>query len=199
MNKLLNNSINETLLEINEDGFEIATPEKSDFFNSPVIIDDKINITNSAPFYYKDVTGDFTIRVQVRNNFTHDYDAGAIFIHETDLKWIKLAFEKTDFNTNSIVSVITDETSDDANGANLDSEWIWLMVSRKDNTFALHYSLDGIEYTLVRIFRLVMTKTIKVGLTAQSPIGPIGKRYFKDLSISDYILSDLRAGTIKSI
>ncbi len=68
------------------------------------------------------------------------------------------------------------------------------MASRKDNTFALHYSIDGEKYYLVRIFNLAVEKTLKVGLSAQSPAGVHSIRIFKDLTITDYKLSNIRSG-----
>ncbi len=46
---------------------------------------------------------------------------------------------------NAVVTVMTNEKSDDANGINVDTNEIWLQMARKDNAFAIHYSLDGKE------------------------------------------------------
>ena len=68
------------------------------------------------------------------------------------------------------------------------------MASRLDDTFSLHYSLNGEDYYLVRIFKLNMSETLKVGLEAQSPTGVEANRYFSNFTLSDYILDDLRSG-----
>ncbi len=188
-------SINESSIkEIDNSSFKIYAPGKTDYFNSPIPTNGIFDKVVNAPFYYNEWDGNFTLKVKVKNNYESDYDACAIFIYEDDNKWIKLAHEKTDFDTTAIVSVVTNHVSDDCNGVNVDNEYIWLMASRLNDTFSLHYSLDGKEYILKRIFHLSLSKKIKVGLMAQSPTGDDAYRYFYDYSIKDYYLKNIRSG-----
>lgn len=187
-------AINESKISLENDVIEILSPAKTDYFNSPLSSTNDLKPITNAPFYYQEVTGNFTIKVRIKNNYEYDYDAGSIFIYEDDFKWIKLAFEKSDFDTTAVVSVVTDTFSDDANGVNVEEEYVYLMASRLDDTFSLHYSLNGVDYYLVRIFKLNMSETLKVGLEAQSPTGVEANRYFSNFTLSDYILEDLRSG-----
>lgn len=98
---------------------------------------------------------------------------------------MKAAFEKSDFGTNAVVSVVTHGVSDDANGCNIDADSVWLQVARAGNNFAIHYSLDGEKFDMVRIFHLPAEQTVKVGLEAQSPTGEGGYRYYSDLSLGE--------------
>ncbi|WP_416151963.1 hypothetical protein ACM26V_07595 [Salipaludibacillus sp. HK11] len=42
-----------------------------------------------------------------------------------------------DFDTNAVVSVVTNQTSDDTNGCNIEGDMVWLQVARVNNAFSL--------------------------------------------------------------
>ncbi len=113
---------------------------------------------------------------------------------DNDKLWAKACFEYTDLGTNSVVTVMTNERSDDANGINVDGNEIWLQMSRKDDLFAIHYSHDGNEYMMARLCHLTMQKKIKVGLEAQSPRGNGGIRKFSNVSLELRGPVDIRNG-----
>lgn len=71
---------------------------------------------------------------------------------------------------------------------------VWLQLARKDNVFAVHYSLDGENYKMARICSLPMQKKIQVGLAAQSPVGKGGVRHFEDVVLEQRTLCDIRGG-----
>jgi len=93
-----------------------------------------------------------------------------------------------------VVSVVTNGVSDDSNGCNIEADSVWLQVVRAGNNFAIHYSLDGEKYDMVRLFSLPVESTVKVGLEAQCPAGEGGYRYFSHLSIEKKTVRNLRAG-----
>lgn len=151
-----------------KEAIEIVAPAASDFFIDP----DTGKAKADAPFYYEKATGDFTVRAIVRPTFKKKYDAGGLFVYDSATKWIKLEFEMTDLGHPSVVAVVTSATSDDANGERLDDvEEIRLQVARRGDLWALHYSLDGKKWKMVRYFRLKMKTSVRVGLEAQSPVG----------------------------
>jgi regulation of enolase protein 1 (concanavalin A-like superfamily) len=174
-----------------KDAIEILAPAKTDFF-----IDGQNGIErNDAPFYYEKRKGDFAIRVRVKPGFKKTYDAGGIFVYDTSKKWIKLEFEMTDLGYPSVVSVVTDGVSDDANGERMDGhDEISLQIVRKGDCWALHYSVDGRQWSMVRYFRLKMKAEVKVGLEAQSPIGSGCAVSFRGLKFPETAVKDLRKG-----
>jgi regulation of enolase protein 1 (concanavalin A-like superfamily) len=174
-----------------KDAIEIFAPPKSDFF-----IDGQSGIErNDAPFYYEKRKGDFAMRVRVKPGFRKTYDAGGLFVYDADKKWIKLEFEMTDLGYPSVVSVVTDGFSDDANGERLDAhEEIGLQIIRKGDCWGLHYSVDGKKWSMVRYFRLKMKAEVKVGIEAQSPIGSGCAVSFQGLKIVETAVKDLRKG-----
>ncbi|PAD68183.1 hypothetical protein CHH83_15000 [Bacillus sp. 7586-K] len=189
--------INESKAEFSQDTLIIEATAKSDFFcDNGVVSDSGVlpqNLLN-APFYYTEASGDFVMRVQVSHEFKDMYDAACIMVMQDDNIWAKACFEKTDFDTHAVVSVVTNHTSDDANGCNIEGETVWLQVARVGNAFSFHYSLDGIKFDMMRFFSLPVEKTIKVGLVAQAPIGNGGVRMFKNFTLVKKSIKNIRAG-----
>lgn len=173
-----------------EDGIEIFAPSISDYFVNPT----DGSVTTTAPFLYQEVTGDFVLKAKVAHDFIDTYDACVLLALEHEKMWAKACFEYSDLQTHSIVTVMTNGVSDDANGVTIDGEEVWLQLSRKEDIFAIHYSTDGKEYKMARLTHLPMAKTIKVGFVAQSPMGKGGVRYFRNISLEQKGLEDIRNG-----
>lgn len=138
--------------------------------------------------------GDFVFKAKVRPNHKTVYDACALMAIENDVLWTKVAFEKSDFGTTAAVCVVTNEVSGDANGCDIEQDEIWLQIVRKGECFATHYSLDGKEFHMVRLFYMPAKESIKVGLEAQCLAGEGGLRYYSDISLEMKTVENLRAG-----
>ena len=67
-------------------------------------------------------------------------------------------------------------------------------IARAGDVFAVHYSLDGERFDMVRLFRLDTGAKVKVGLEAQSPAGEGGLRVFSEVSLEKRTVGDLRSG-----
>jgi regulation of enolase protein 1 (concanavalin A-like superfamily) len=165
-------------------------PPKVDYFQAPA----ETHAADNAPYLWLNVTGDFVAQAHVRPAFTTTWDAGAIMVRHDVLHWAKLCFERTDLSTTAAVSVVTREHSDDANGADLVAPDVWLQVFRAGDVFGMHYSLDGKSWRMVRLFRLSLPETVKVGLVAQCPAGPGTTIDFLSFSVEPRAIQNLRAG-----
>lgn len=110
--------------------------------------------------------------------------------------WAKLALENSDMPCKkpAVVSVVTNRISDDCNGPVRDANYVWFQISRVDDCFAFHYSTDGVEYNMVRVFTLPVGKTVKVGFEAQSPMGEGGYRYYSEISLENRRVKNIREG-----
>jgi len=189
--------INESKLTYEGNRLIIDAPADSDFFcNNGAISESGITPETlyNAPFFYTEVIGDFVLRVQVSHDFQDTYDSATIMVMKDFDVWAKACFEKTDFNTHAVVSVVTNHTSDDANGCNIDGNTVWLQVTRVANSFSFHYSVDGEKFYMMRFFNLPVEKTIKVGLVAQAPTGKGGNRYFENFSLQLKTVKNIRFG-----
>lgn len=173
-----------------EDGISIKALPETDYFVDPVSGD----VVTDAVYLYQEVKGDFVLRAQVSCDFVSTYDAPVLLALEHETRWVKACFELTDLGPKAMVTVITDQRSDDANGASIEGDEVWLQLARKGDVFAIHYSLDGQDFKMARLAWLPMAETIKVGFEAQSPTGEGGWRNFRQVSLQNHSPADIRAG-----
>jgi len=108
--------------------------------------------------------------------------------------WAKGCFELTDFGTHAAVSVVTNYSSDDANGCNIEGNEAWLQIARTGQSFAFHYSTDGMHFYMMRFFNLPVEETVKVGFVPQSPTGKGGNRIYSDFSLEHKMVKNIRMG-----
>ncbi len=189
--------VNESSAEYNDGVLTVYAPAETDYFNSPVKENGAFPepVANASLFYTK-ITGDFVFQTKVELEFKNTYDAAALLVYENENVWAKLALENSDLPCKkpAVVSVVTNRISDDCNGPVMDGNSVWFQISRVDDCFAFHYSVDGKEYQMVRVFTLPVGKTVKVGFEAQAPMGEGGKRYYSDIIIENKRVENIRAG-----
>jgi regulation of enolase protein 1 (concanavalin A-like superfamily) len=174
-------------------GLRVNAPARADYFRDPT----GSHVNDAAPFLWMTVSGDFVARALVRPTFASTYDSGVIMVRHDPEHWAKVCFEKTDFGTTAAVSVVTNGVSDDANGANLELAEVWLQVTRVGDVFGLQYSPDASEgsWRMVRVFRLPVPPSVRVGIVAQSPVGPGTTIDFLHFSIEQRTVKNVRSGT----
>ncbi len=175
---------------LSEGGLRVAAPARTDAFRNPNGDAPRLNV----PFLSLEVEGDFAARARVRPTFASTYDAGALMVYQDEARWAKVCYESTDFGTHAVVSVVTDGLSDDANGVDLAVDEVWLQIVRVGNVFAMHYALDGRDWRMVRYFSLPLPARVRVGLVAQSPVGPGTTVDFHAFSVERRSVKSLRAG-----
>ncbi|MEX2442763.1 MAG: DUF1349 domain-containing protein [Alkalispirochaeta sp.] len=172
----------------------IACSGPVDFFIDPK---DRRTVAD-APFWYRSEPGDFSLSATVRPAFASTFDAGALLAMIDDTHWVKLAFEFTDMGFPAVVSVVTREVSDDANGQKINAEMVRLRVSRRENLWALHWADVGTSaeapWRMLRYFRLGEPgDAVKVGLVTQCPTGTGSTAEFTDIALGDPP-ADMRGG-----
>ncbi|OGO80425.1 MAG: hypothetical protein A2Y21_05700 [Clostridiales bacterium GWC2_40_7] len=175
---------------ITEKGIYIVPPDNSDFFNDPR----RLLNNDTAPYLYKRVKGDFTARVHVKPCFNKIFNAASIMVYINKNVWAKLCFEWCDAECSSVVNVVTREISDDATGPSINAQDVWLQIVRKDNIYAMHWSLDGNKWLLARNFVLDDTDEVLVGIEGQCPVGNSAKNEYLYLSIDPTVPQDIRKG-----
>ena len=189
--------LNESKKQESSGKITLMATEKSDFFRNPCAVA-KDGITpdslGNAPFYYTEVAGDFVMKAKVSLDFKDIYDAAALMVMESDEVWAKICFELTDFGPNAVVSVVTNQLSDDANGSVIKDKQLWLQITRVGKAFAFHYSTDGEKFLMLRVFSLPVSETIKVGMLAQSPTGKGGERNFEGFTMEQKTVNNIRFG-----
>jgi regulation of enolase protein 1 (concanavalin A-like superfamily) len=189
--------VNESKAEYKDGVLTVYAPSQTDYFNSPVKENGAFpEPVANASLYYTELTGDFVFKTKVKLEFKNFYDAAALLVYENENVWAKLALENSDLPCRkpAVVSVVTNRISDDCNGPVMDGNSVWLQISRVDDCFAFHYSVDGKEYQMVRVFTLPVGKTVKVGFEAQAPMGEGGNRYYSEITIENKRVKNIRAG-----
>ena len=173
------------------EGMFIESANGTDFFNNP----ENGDVATSAPFYFVEHSNDFVATALVQPDFASQWNAVSLMVYSDSSHWIKFAFENSDATGKSIVSVVTREVSDDANGVQLNTEdAIWLRIIRKNDLYAMHYSTDGLQYKMARLAQLKTPPKIRIGIEAQSPVGPTVRHRIPYFSIEQKTVADLRKG-----
>ncbi|HET6684674.1 MAG TPA: DUF1349 domain-containing protein, partial [Gaiella sp.] len=164
----------------------------TDWFADPA---DPPQLAANAPVLAGGASGDFLLSARVRVAFASVFDAGALMLHADDRRWAKLCFEYSPQKEPTIVSVVTDGSSDDANGIAVAGKETWLRIARIGPAFAFHVSRDGARWQLVRSFRLGADDEVSVGFEAQSPAGDGCVVRFDEIRFEVRRLTDLRGGS----
>jgi len=170
-------------------GLTVTPKAKTDFFR-PYREMPKDN----AGLLYVQVSGDFTAETKAQAALSAFGDAAALTVRENEVRWAKLCLERSPIGDISVVSVVTDQWSDDSNGELLDHPECCLRLTRRGNLFGMHYSLDGTAWRFVRAFGLEFPDTVMVGVHAQAPFRGGCRAIFKSLHITSEPVSDFRSG-----
>lgn len=149
--------------------------------------------TLNAPALVCTVDGDFRLSAQVSVDFAATYDAGVLIVHASDSVWAKLCFEYSPQREPMVVSVVTNEVSDDCNSFVVDGDSVWLRVARTGRALAFHASRDGRRWEFVRHFALAAGEPL-VGFAAQSPTGHGCGVRFERIAYEPAGLGNLRNG-----
>lgn len=140
--------------------------------------------------------GDFLLsaRARVRTERT-TFDAAALAIWGDAHHWAKLCFEYSPQGQAMIVSVVTNEYSDDCNSTAVSEDSVYLRVVRSGLGWAFHTSSDGHDWVFVRVFRLAYEGAVHVGFLAQAPMGDQCAAEFDHIIHSATVPSDFRDGS----
>lgn len=179
-------------VQLSGETLELKSDAKTDYFNDP----DGKSISHSAPVLLAQVdnTKPFTLTAKLSPRFTQTYDAGTLYIYVSNMLWQKFAFERDERANTRIVSVRTIDTSDDNNHQPIGDKSVYLKISSDAKTVAFYFSTDKVTWNLARLYKNAYPKTIWVGISSQSPIGPGNSTLFEDLSLTNESVKDFRMG-----
>lgn len=136
----------------------------------------------------------FSARVRVDGART-TFDAAVLAVWGDHDHWAKLCFEFSPQSQAMVVSVVTNDFSDDCNSAIVLDEQVFLRVIRTGPGWAFHSSRDGITWDFVRVFRLAFAGRVSVGFVAQAPMGETCVAEFDRIEYRSVVPTDLRNGT----
>jgi regulation of enolase protein 1 (concanavalin A-like superfamily) len=180
------------------DAVVAVAPAHTDFYINPGGADsaDAETMLNATTLLGPPPAGDFQFSARVSVDFQAQYDAGVLLLWADEKHWAKFCFEFSPASAPMVVSVVTRDVSDDANAFTVDDRTIWLRISRIDLAYACHASTDGLNWQLVRVFRLGDDTTgHRIGFEAQSPTGDGCTVTFDHITFTTRRLEELRDGS----
>lgn len=181
----------EGLATVSGEQLSISAGPGTDWFNDP----DRGTRASSAPVFCAAVTEDCQLSARVNVAFDSAFDAGVLFVHQTEDDYAKLCFERAPSGENMVVSVVTRAVSDDSNGPSIDGDSVLLRISRFRQVIAFHWSLRPESWTLLRYFQLRDPNApTTLGFLAQSPTGQGCTATFSDISYRAVTPTDIRNG-----
>jgi uncharacterized protein len=186
----LNNTQQQTQKESNR--MILSSTKETDYFIEPGGTYERSN----APLLLKkiDNTKLFTFITKLTPEHNVKYDAGMAFIYVDEKHWLKFAFEADEQMNTRIVTVRTNEYSDDNNHETVKEKTVYLKISSDTKSIGFYYSTDVPAWHLVRVFKNEYPQTIYVGIGTQSPAGNGNKTIFEGIELSRSSVKDFRSG-----
>lgn len=128
-------------------------------------------IRDNGHFFYQPIKGDFTVEVKVSGEYRELYDQAGLMLRLDEFNWLKCGIEFVE-GVQQVSAVVTRDYSDWSvvplpnNPASL-----WVRVTRRNTAVEVQYSLDGEQYTMLRLAYLTLVETLDVGVMCASPDG----------------------------
>ena len=182
-NKPLHYSIKGPLLTI-------EAGAKTDMFRDPNVTYN----TDNAPKLLFTADNDFVLSARIEHRFTNKWDGGAIVLKADALHWIKFCFEKDYTGMHRVVSVVTNDVSDDCNSVSSGQNYIYYKMAKAGNVITLYFSNDQKKWFLIRHLQFNAKGPLKLGFLAQSPTGANNSVTFSDISYQHKKIKDPYTG-----
>ena len=166
--------------QLNDQSLKMQVTPKTDFWRKThydFTVDD-------GPFYYAQVGGEFEAVVKITGQYKTRFDQMGLMIRKDEQTWIKTGIEFVDEQVN-LSAVVTHEYSDwnmMVLPDNLAS--LWLKALRRLDAIEISYSLDGQNYSLMRLAHFPANTPVMVGLMAASPDGDGFEALFEEFEIT---------------
>ena len=126
-------------------------------------------IRDNGNFYYRQVKGNFTAEVKVTGQCRALYDQAGLMVRRDETTWLKCGIEFVD-GVQHVSAVVTRDYSDwSVVPLSHHPTSLWLRLKREGPAIEVQYSLDGQQYTMLRLSYLTETETLQVGLMCASP------------------------------
>lgn len=139
---------------------------------------------DNGHLYGQSIGGDFTAEVKISGEYTALYDQAGLMIRLDDRTWLKCGVEfVTGVQYASVV--VTREYSDWSVIPLPESPpALWLRVTRHEATIEVHYSTDGVAYTMLRQAYLT-PEPVQVGVMVAAPTGEGFRATFEGFAVRE--------------
>ncbi len=128
-------------------------------------------VRDNGHVYYTMIGGDFIATAKIVGNYRDLYDQAGLMVRIDAEHWIKTGIEFV-HGMQYVSAVVTNEFSDwSVAPLAQNPPAIWLRLIRKAEAVEVFYSLDGADYTLLRIAYLLPSDQAMVGVMCAAPDG----------------------------
>ena len=167
----------------------IVADKKTNWYVSPAG-DGKWDSSNRMLFKPAD---DFVLSAKVTVGYHSTWDAGGLVLYANNSVWAKFGIEVTTEKKPTIVSVVTRAVSDDNNSIVVNGSSAYLKIAKAGSGIFFYESEDGHHWSIIRAFTFGENLDLRVGFSAQSPIGDGCRVEFSDIQYRP-VRIDLWAG-----
>lgn len=177
--------------KVTENGVVITAPGKTDKY---IAAPGGYSPDNAPLLVFDNNDENFILSTKVSHPFAGKWDSGGIVVEADSKHWFKFEFEGDYTGAHRVVSVVTNESSDDVNSMQFDSNSYHFRVAKTGDVYYLYVANDGKSWYLVRTFKFRSAGPLKVGLIAQCPQGNAASITFSDVSYSPTKIKDMWKG-----
>ena len=140
-------------------------------------------IKDDGHFYYRELSGDFRVRVKVTGQYSALYDQAGLMLRADEKTWMKCGIEFVE-GKQFVSAVITRDFSDwSVIPMETAPSAIYLQVERIHTAIEFSYSLDGTHYQMAREAYLSDAPALQAGMMAAAPKGDGFEVHFEDFVI----------------
>ena len=141
------------------------------------------DVRHNGHFYFERITGDFSARVKIIGNYEALYDQAGLMVQLDSETWLKCGIEFV-HGRQYASAVVTRDYSDWSVVPLENPPAVWLQCDRADSTYTISYSLDGVEFIMMRQAYLTSAPDLQLGMMLASPKGDGFSVRFDDYTVT---------------
>lgn len=130
----------------------------------------------------------FSFIVKTESESNHRFDQCGIVMYLDSENWVKCGIEYENEDFQYLGSVVTNNGYSDWATTTIDAsiKSMWYRFSRREDDYCIESSIDGINYSQMRIFHMWKgNENIKFGIYASSPENSSFKATFTNIEVTD--------------
>ena len=140
-------------------------------------------VADSGHFYHLSAPGDCTFTASINGRYATQYDQAGLMVRIDSENWMRCGTEFIDGKRFASV-VFTRTYSDGSTMPDLsETEPIWWRAIRKKDSIEALFSLNGVQFTSVRMGYFPPSRPVEVGIMCAAPSGQGFEATFKDLKL----------------
>lgn len=167
--------------EISEEGGKVSfkVPGETDYWRVTL----HGFIKDDAPFYYKEVEGDFEATVKFSAKYKTLYDQAGLMVRQDQKVWMKCGIEFYK-EVQHASTVITRDFSDwSISPVTGNPQSVWIRTKRTKECIETFYSVNGQDFIQIRQGYLSDSPKLQVGMMAAAPTGDGFDVVFEDFQV----------------